>query len=195
MSDSLINAAQGIVDVRFTPSIADLRALMRLDPNRPYDIVLTFLSRIGAFALAASLTGAALWISGLFGQDFVQHLTFSIAGGLAGIVAFRLLAERSWQQGVLRKSLFYPTRALHILSDGHALTIADEHTQSRIAFSGIDRLTESSSHLVLYQDRTPILALPKAAFEQPEVFDAFASFLQSHMAAHHTHKSIPEKTA
>lgn len=194
MSDSLKKAAQGIIDVWFTPSTSDLRILVRLDPDRPFYIVLTVLSRLGAFALAAGLTLAGLWASGLLDQDMVQNLTLAVAGGLIGIVAFRLLVEKAWRRHIHR-SLFKPSRHMHVTSNGQALTIEDEHAQSRIAFSGIDRVIEVPTHLVLYQDRTSIIALPKAAFGKPEDFKAFASFLKNLVAAHHTHQPISEKTS
>jgi hypothetical protein len=194
VSESLKNAKQGILDVRFTPSPADLKVLLRADPNRSLYIILTVLSRIGAFAAAAGLTGLVLWASGLFAQDPLQHLSLSIAGGLAGITAFRVLVESIWRKRI-RRSLFHPARPLHITSDGQALEIEDAHIKSRIAFSGIDRLITSPTHLVLFQDHASVIVLPKAAFEKPEVFDAFASFMQARVAAHHTRQSLLEKTS
>nr|WP_255726493.1 YcxB family protein [Microvirga sp. ACRRW] len=105
-----------------------------------------------------------------------------------------MLFERRWRSSI-RKSLFHPAQTLHVTSDGHALTIEDEHVITRIAFSGIERLARLDSHLIFYRKRKAILALPKAAFAQPEAFDAFASFMQSSVTAPHTHKSISEKTA
>ena len=194
MSDSLEKAAQGIIDVRFTPSASDLRAVMRLDPDRPFYILLTVLSRMGAFALAAGLTGLCLWGLGQFTHDPLQDLTLAIGGGLVGLVAFRQLAERSWRR-LIRKRLFNPSQPLHVTGDGQALTIEDEHIRSRIVLSGIDRLIRSSTHLVLFRNRASVLALPRAAFERPEIFDAFASFLSSSLAARDAHEPISEKTS
>lgn len=193
MSAPLKNAAQGIIDVQFSPAASELKVLVRLDPNRFFYVVLTLLSRIGAFALTAALTGAALWASGSFAQDFLESLTLSIAGGLAGIVAFRLIVEKSWRQRI-RKALCDQTRDLRVIGDGEALTIEDEHVSSRFALSGIDRLIASSTHLVLFQDRRAILALPRAAFDPPEMFEAFVAYMQGRVSAHQTHQPISEKT-
>lgn len=178
MSDALEKAAQGIIDVRFTLSTSDLKVLVRLDPDRPFYIILTLFSRLGAFALATALTGAAVLASGLVERNHPEVLTLAIAGGLVGIAAFRLLVERTWRQRI-RKSLFQPTRSMHVTGDGQALTVEDEHVSSRIAFSGIDHLIEAPTHLVFYQDRAAILALPKTAFENQEIFAVFTAFLQS----------------
>ncbi len=194
MSDALEKAAQGIIDVRFTPSLAELKVLVRHVPDRPYLAIVTILSRIGAFAVTAGLAGLVLWNFDTLQASRLEKITLVIASGLAGLMAFRLVFERGWRRSI-RKSLFHPAQILHVTCDGHALTIEDDHVRTRIAFSGIERLVRSKSHLIIYRKRTSILALPKAAFEQSEIFDAFASFLQSRVSAHQTHKPISEKTA
>ncbi len=193
MSDSVKNAAQGIIDVRFTPSVSELRVLARFGPDRPFHAILTIFSRMGAFALAAGVTGGILWALNVFSQDFLEGLALTIAGGLAGIMAFRMLVESMWRERI-RRSLLDSSRRLHITSDGQAMTLQDEHARTWIAFSGIDRLIQSSTHLVLYRNRNSVLALPKAAFDKPEIFDAFASFLHGLMAARDQNKLISEKT-
>ena len=194
MSDSLEKAALGIIDVRFTPSASDLKVLVRHVPDRAYHAIVTILSRTGAFAVAAGVSGLVLWNFQALQASMLEKITLAIAGGLVGLMAFRMLVEGAWQRSI-RKSLFLPAQSLHVTSDGHALTIEDEHVRTRIAFSGIERLARLESHLVVYRKRMLILALPKAAFAQPEIFDAFASFLQSRMAAHQTHQPMSEKTA
>lgn len=193
MSDSLANAAQGIIDIRFTPSAADLRVLVRLDPDRPFHMILTVLSRIGAFALAAGLTGAGLWAADLLERDFLPNLISAIAGGSAGIVAFRLLVEGTWRRRIRLRLL--PGRQVRVTGDGQMLTVKDDHASVRLPFSGIDRLKEASTHLVLYRGRISIVALPKAAFEKPAVFDAFASFAKDLVTAHQNDKLISEKNS
>ncbi|WP_175493810.1 YcxB family protein [Microvirga guangxiensis] len=193
MSDALTNAALGIIDIRFTPSAADMKVLSRLASDRALIMILTVLSRLGAFAFGAILTGAAVWALGVFESDMLQTVTFAIAGGLAGVVAFRLLIEKAWHQRI-RQLPLKRARNMHVIGDGHALTVEAEHIKTRIAFSGIDRVVVVPTHLVLYHERILIAALPKKAFEESQAFDAFASFLQKRIA-HQTHISISEKTA
>ncbi|MGO4387712.1 YcxB family protein [Microvirga sp. 2YAF29] len=194
MSDAFEKAAQGIIDVRFTPSPADMKVLARHVPDRPYLVIVTVLSRIGAFAVMAGLAGLVLWNLDALQASFPEKATLTIGGGLAGLMAFRMLFEKGWRRSI-RKSLFHPAQSLHVTSDGHALTITDEHVRTRIAFAGIERMARLEAHLIFYRKRDALLALPKAAFAQPEAFDAFASFMQSRMAADNFQQTISEKTA
>ncbi len=194
MSDTLTNAAQGIIDVRFTPSPADLKVLVRNVPDRLYLVVGTILSRIGAFAVTAGLAGLVLWNLDMLQASVLEKVTLAIAGGLIGLMGFRMLFEAGWRRSI-RKSVFHPAQTLHVTSDGQSLTIEDEHVRTRISFSGIERWVKLESHLIFYRKRDAILALPKAAFTQPEAFDAFASFLQSRLATDHIQQPISEKTA
>lgn len=194
MSDTVNNAAQGIIDVRFNPSPADLKALVRHGPDRFYLPIITVLSRIGAFAVTAGLAGLLLWTMDVLEASFLEKVTLTIAGGLIGLMAFRMLFENGWRRSI-RKSPFHPAQSLHVTSDAHALTIEDEHVRTRIGFPGIERLVRRDNHLIISRNQVSILALPKGAFAQPEAFDAFASFLQSRIAAHQIHKPISEKTA
>jgi hypothetical protein len=191
VSDSLTDAAQGIIDVRFALSLTEVKVLVRHAPDRPLLIVVTVLSRIGAFALTAGLAGLVLWNVDALQANLLERVTLMIAGGLAGLMAFRMLVERMWRRAI-RKSLFQPAQVLHVTSDGHALTIEDEHVKTRIALSGIERLVGLKDHLIFHRRRTAFLALPRTAFAQPEAFDAFASFLQSRMA-HQIQDPILEK--
>ena len=137
MSDAFEKAAQGIIDVRFTPSLTELKVLVRHVPDRPYLVIVTILSRIGAFAIMAGLTGLVLWNLDALQASFLEKITFAIAGGLIGLMAFRMLFEEGWRRSI-RNPLFDPTRTLHVTGDGSALTIEDEHVRTRIAFAGID---------------------------------------------------------
>jgi hypothetical protein len=75
------------------------------------------------------------------------------------------------------------------------MTIADRDTSSRIAYADLDRPARVPSHLVLFKNNMLLLALPKAAFDRPETFDAFATFLDGLTAASEQNTSISEKTA
>ncbi|WP_423790755.1 YcxB family protein [Microvirga solisilvae] len=194
VSDLVKNAAQGIIDVSFTPSLADLKVLVRNVPDRLCFAIVTILSRIGAFAIAAALAGLVLWNVDAIQASVLENVTLAIAGGLIGLMAFRMLFERRWRSSI-RKSLFHHAQTLHVTSDGQALTIEGEHVKTCIAFAGIERLAKLETHLIFYRKRDAILALPKAAFAQPEAFEAFASFMQSRMAADQTQQPVLEKTA
>ncbi len=194
MSDTLTNAAQGIIDVRFTPSLAELKVIVRDSPDRLCFAIVTILSRIGAFAVAAGLAGLVLWNVDAIQASVLEKVTLAIAGGLIGLMAFRVVFERKWRHSI-RESLFHPARTLHVTSDGQALTIEDEHVRTCIVFSGIERLSRLESHLIFYRKRKAVVALPKDAFDQPEPFEAFASFMQSRVAADRTQQPVSEKTA
>jgi hypothetical protein len=179
--EAVTKADYGLIDVRIVPSEADLRALVRADPQRPYFIIMTILSRLGAAALSAGLTAMALWFWDQLDASLLQDYTKIVAGGLAGVLAFRLLVEQKWKRRV--RIVFSKLRPFQVTSDGKMLTTRNEHTVSQVALSGIDRLLRTPTHLILFKDRAPFLAMPRSAFDKPETLDAFAAFLDGMRAS------------
>lgn len=193
LSDAQADAARGIINLWITPSTASRKAMVRANPHRLIFVVITIFSRVGAFSLAAFLTWVLFWALDMLAQPVLKSVALTIAGGIVGLLIFRALVEGSWKRRT-HKTL-QGARPFRVVGDGRMLTIEDELITSRIAFSGIDRLVEKLSHLVIIKDGVVLLALPKTAFGSPQIFDAFASFLRGSLAARDSHKPILEKTS
>lgn len=179
------DAARGIVDLSVSPDRSDRRFLNRIDPHRRYHMATDALARLGAGALGAG--GTAIWMSLESGWSFdPSALTTLLSGGLAGIVLYRFGVERLWKSRIVRlseqKKSFSDFR---FRTDGAVMMIDDAVSHFRMALENIQRLVETPQRFAFIVNGTPIVVLPRAAFGEPAVAQAFIDFVRAKISTAH----------